>query len=66
MSELHYEGEGILGTVSAILEKRGYSSSEWSYAKDGAAGWAGWYYWIDINEDPARPVEKEIDAALGR
>ena len=63
---LHYEGQSILGIVADILEKHGYTDAEWGYAKDGAAGWAAWYYWIDISEDPARPVEAEIDAALAR
>ncbi len=62
---LSYEGGGAtLSIVSEILAKHGYTDQEWGYAKDGGAGWSGWHYWIDVNEDPARPVAAEIDAAL--
>jgi hypothetical protein len=65
MSTLHYEGDGnVLQIVSDILKKHGYPDGAMRYAMDGGPGWSSWYYWIDVEEDPARPVEAEIEAAL--
>jgi hypothetical protein len=64
--ELHYEGDGVvLKVVSSVLGAHGYSEQEWKYSQDAAGGWGGgWQYWIEIKEDPRRPVEGAIDAAL--
>jgi len=26
-------------------------------AKDGAPGWAGWYYWLTVYEYPSQPLK---------
>jgi hypothetical protein len=59
------------GAVTRILDARGYGQGSnerlrYGFTKDGAAGWSGWTYWLDVTEYSDAPVAEEIERALAQ
>lgn len=67
--------DGLTGAdysaATRVLDAQGYRESwqgllRYGVPKDGAAGWGGWTYWLDVEEYSDAPVADELDRALQR
>lgn len=68
---LSYDGlaGGDYSNATRILDAKGYREGgqgrlRYGVSKDGAAGWGGWTYWLDVEEYSDAPVADELDRAL--